>query len=192
MTAERTQSHSEAHSEARSEGAGEERTLGQLVADATRDLSEILRAEVALAKAELAADAKNAGLAGGLFAVAGYLGLLASIMACIAGGYGLVAAGLSAWAAFLILAGGLIFLALVLVLIGRSRVKRVGPPQRAIDAARATVAAVAPGGGHAEDGAGRDGAGRDRTARDRTARDGGGHGAGTRQGSASGRGATDR
>lgn len=151
MTAEQTAEQTE-------ERIGE-RTLGQLVADATRDLSEIVRAEVALAKAELKADALNAGMAGGMFAAAGYLGLLATIMACIAGGYGLVAAGLRPWAAFLILTGALVLLALLLILIGRSRVKRVGPPQRAIDAARATVAAVTPSGGAGQGGSRHGGSG---------------------------------
>ncbi len=123
----------------------EERTLGQLVADATSDLSGIVRAEIALAKAELKADARNAGLAGGLFAVAGYLGLLATVTVCIAAGYGLVAAGLQPWAAFLFVTLALLVVAGLLVLVGVSRVKRLGPPQRAIDAARATVAAVRPG-----------------------------------------------
>lgn len=122
----------------------EERTLGQLVADATRDLSDIVHAELALAKAELRDGARNAGAAAGLFAVAGYLGLLATITGCIAGGYGLVAAGFEPWLAFLIETGALLVILLLLVLIGRSRVRKVGPPTRAIDAARETVAAVTP------------------------------------------------
>ncbi|MDQ1537326.1 MAG: hypothetical protein QOE58_1719, partial [Actinomycetota bacterium] len=46
-----------------------ERTLGQLVADATADISSIVRSEVALAKSEIAADAKRAGAGIGMFAV---------------------------------------------------------------------------------------------------------------------------
>ncbi len=58
-----------------------ERTLGQLVADATADVQEIVRAEIALAKAELAQDAKRVGVGAGMFGAAGYLGFLASIYA---------------------------------------------------------------------------------------------------------------
>ena len=36
-----------------------ERTIGQLVADATHDISSIMRSEVALAKAEVRADAQR-------------------------------------------------------------------------------------------------------------------------------------
>ena len=70
-----------------------ERTLGQLVADATHDISSIVRSEVALAKAEMSADAKKAGLGAGMFAVAGILAFLALILLLIAAAYGLVAAG---------------------------------------------------------------------------------------------------
>lgn len=127
----------------------DERTLGHLVADATSDLSDLVRAEVALAKAELRVDARNAGLAGGMFAAAGYLGLLATITAVIAVGYGLVAVGLPAWAAFVIVTVGLVLLAGLLVLVGRAAAQRIGPPEQAIEAARATLAALAPGGGGA-------------------------------------------
>jgi hypothetical protein len=122
-----------------------ERTLGQLVADATRDVSEIVRAEIALAKAELSQDVKNGALAGGLFGAAGYLGLLASITAVIAAGYALTGTGLPAWAAFLIVTGALLLIAGVLAVIGVSRVKKVGPPERAIRSTRETIAAVRPG-----------------------------------------------
>lgn len=122
-----------------------ERTLGQLVADATHDMSEIVRAEIALAKAELSQDVKNAGVAGGMFGAAGYLGLLASITAVIAVGYALTETGLAPWAAFLIVTVALLLIAGPLALIGRSRVKRVGPPERAIRTTRETIAAVRPG-----------------------------------------------
>jgi hypothetical protein len=124
----------------------EERTLGQLVADASKDVSEIVRAEVALAKAELAVSAKNGAAAGGMFGAAGYLAFLASILLAIAAAYGLVSAGLRPWAAFLVLAVALLIVAGILALIGRGRIKRVGPPKRAISSTRETLAAVKPGG----------------------------------------------
>ncbi|MBK6872940.1 MAG: phage holin family protein [Kineosporiaceae bacterium] len=122
----------------------QERTLGQLVAQATDDMSAILRAEMALAKAEIAADVRNGAVAGGLFGAAGYLGLLASILLSIAAGYGLVAVGLAPWLAFLVVALVCLLLAAVLVLVGKSRVSRVGPPERAMRSARQTIAAVTP------------------------------------------------
>lgn len=125
----------------------EERTVGQLVAEATRDISEIVRAEVALAKAELASSAKNGAVAGGLFGAAGYLAVLASILLVIAGAYGLAALGLAPGWAFLIVAGVLLLFAGLLALVGRSRVSHVGPPKRAIASTKQTIAVVKPGAG---------------------------------------------
>jgi hypothetical protein len=122
-----------------------ERTLGQLVAEATQDVTEIMRGEIALAKAEIAVDIKNGALGGGLFGAAGYLGFLASILLTIAAAYGLVAAGLAPWLAFLVLAVALLLLAAVLALIGRSRFAKLGPPERAIRSTKETIAAVKPG-----------------------------------------------
>jgi hypothetical protein len=123
----------------------EERTVGQLVAEATKDISEIVRAEVALAKAELTSSAKNGAVAGGLFGAAGYLGLLASILLVIAAAYGIAALGLAPGWAFLIVALALLLVAGLLALVGRSRVSRVGPPERTIRTTKQTIAAVKPG-----------------------------------------------
>ena len=125
--------------------AEEERTLGQLVAQASDDLSGIVRAEIALAKAELRADVKNVAMGAGLFGAAGYLGLLASITAVITIAYALVAAGLRPWAAFLIVTAVLLVVAGILALVGRSRIKKVSPPERTIRSAKGAIAAVKPG-----------------------------------------------
>jgi fatty acid desaturase len=122
-----------------------ERTLGQLVADATRDISSIMRSEVALAKAEMAADAKKAGLGAGMFATAGVFAFLALILLLIAAAYGLVAAGLAPWLAFLIVGGALLVIGAILVLLGKiSFDKLQGKPERAIKSTQDTIAAVRP------------------------------------------------
>lgn len=119
-----------------------ERTLGQLVADASRDLSSIVRSEIALAKAELTADAVAAGTGAAMFAVAGVVAFVALILLLIAAAFGLVAAGLSPWLAFLIVAVVLLVGSGVLVLAGRSRLRRAGPPKRTIRTAQQTVATL--------------------------------------------------
>jgi hypothetical protein len=124
----------------------EERTLGQLVAEASQDLSELVRYEVALAKAEIKDDVVRGAKAGGLFGAAGYLGLLATITLVIAAGYGLTETGLPAWAAFLIVTGVLLLLAGLLVLVAILLIKRIKPPERAIRSTKQTIAAVR--GGH--------------------------------------------
>jgi Putative Actinobacterial Holin-X, holin superfamily III len=123
----------------------QERTVGQLVAQASQQVSEIVRAELALAKAELAASAKNGALAGGMFGAAGYLTFLASILLTIAAAYGLTEAGLRPWLAFLLVALAFVLVAGVLALIGRARITRIGPPTRAIESTRRTIATVKPG-----------------------------------------------
>jgi Flp pilus assembly protein TadB len=122
-----------------------ERTLGQLVADATRDITSIMHSEVALAKAEIRDDAKKAGAGAGMFAGAGVLSFLALILLLIAAAYGLVAAGLPPWAAFLIVAGVLLLLCVILVLVGKHNFDNLkGKPERAIKSTQDTIAAIRP------------------------------------------------
>jgi Putative Actinobacterial Holin-X, holin superfamily III len=125
---------------------GLERTLGQLVADATHDISSIVHSEIALAKAEISSDAKKAGIGAGMFAVAGVFAFLALILLLIAAAYGLVAAGLSPWLAFLVVAAVLLLIGTVLVLAGVRSVRKVkGKPERTIRNAKETIAAIKPG-----------------------------------------------
>jgi hypothetical protein len=120
----------------------EERTLGQLVAEASQDLSELVRYEVALAKAEIKDDVSRGAKAGGMFAVAGFLGLLAIITLVITAAYALMETGLPAWAAFGIVTVALLVLAGLLVLVAILLIKRIKPPERAIRSTKKTIAAV--------------------------------------------------
>lgn len=122
---------------------GPERTVGQLVADATRDLSELVRHEVALAKVEVAADAKQAGLGAGMFGGAGFLGAVGFVLLCVAGAYALhEGAGWPLWLSFLAVAVVLFVLAAILALLGRKRVSKVKPPERTIATTKGTIAAA--------------------------------------------------
>lgn len=116
-----------------------ERTLGQLVSDASRDLSSIVRAEVALAKAEVKVEAKTAALGGAMFAVAGVAAFLGVILLLIAIAYGLVALGLSPWLAFLIVAVVLFLMAGAVALVGKKRLEKLGPPERTVRTTKETV-----------------------------------------------------
>ena len=120
----------------------QERTIGQLVADATRDISDLLRHEIALAKAEMAADAKAAGLGAGLFAGAAFFGLVAFVLLCITAALGLDAAGLPGWAAFGIVTLVLLLLAGVMALVGKKRLGAISKPERTIVTAKGSVAAL--------------------------------------------------
>jgi ABC-type transport system involved in multi-copper enzyme maturation permease subunit len=120
----------------------EERTLGQLVAEASEDISALMRYEIALAKAEVRDDVRRGAMAGGLFAAVGVLAFFALITLVITAGYGLVAAGLPEWLAFLIITGGLLLLALIFGLIAILQIKRIRPPEKAIRSTKLTLAAV--------------------------------------------------
>lgn len=118
-------------------------SLSSLVNSAITDAQTLVRDQIELAKAEVSQSAKQAAAASGLFIVAAVLAFLAFIFALVAGAYGLVAAGLPVWAGFLIVAGTLVLVALILALAGRSRVKKVQPPVRAIDQVERTKVALA-------------------------------------------------
>jgi MFS family permease len=95
----------------RGAGAGEP-SLGDLVSLAVKDLSQLVKWEIDLAKMELKADAKRLGLASAMFGIGAFIGCLVLVLLCFALAYGLMALGIWSWAAFLIVAG------LGLVLIG--------------------------------------------------------------------------
>jgi hypothetical protein len=124
------------------ETPGGERTLGQLVSDASKDLSTIVRSEVALAKAEVKRDVAAAAVGAAMFVVAGVFAFLALILLLIAAAYGLVAAGLSPWLAFLIVGGALLLVGLLLALFGKWRLGKIKPPERTIRTTKETVAAL--------------------------------------------------
>jgi uncharacterized membrane protein YqjE len=93
------------------EPAGGEQSLGDLVALAAKDISQLVRYEIDLAKIELKSDAKRVGLAGALGGVAAFVGCLVLVLFCIAFAFGLITLGIWTWAAFLIVAGTCVLLA---------------------------------------------------------------------------------
>lgn len=119
-----------------------ERTIGQLVADATHDLQAIVRGEIDLAKAEMTAGAKVMGKGAGLLAGAGFLALVGFffLFHTLAR---LLAVWLPVWAGYAIVTLLLFVVAAVLGLLGRSALQRAKPaPERAIEQGRATVAVL--------------------------------------------------
>ena len=97
------------------EPAGDGQSLGDLVALAAKDVSQLIRYEIDLAKTELKGDARRVGLAAALAGVAAFVGCLVLILLLIAFAYGLITLGIWNWAAFLIVAGTCVLLAGVAV-----------------------------------------------------------------------------
>jgi Putative Actinobacterial Holin-X, holin superfamily III len=93
------------------EPAGADQSLGDLVALAAKDVSQLIRYEIDLAKTELRGDMRRVGLAAALGGVAAFVGCLMLVLLCFALAYGLVALGIWIWAAFLIVAGTCVLLA---------------------------------------------------------------------------------
>jgi len=92
-------------------GPAGDQSLGDLVALAAKDVSQLIRYEIDLAKAEFKGDAKRVGIAVAGFGLAAFVGCLVLILLCIALAFGLVALGIWTWAAFLIVAGACVLLA---------------------------------------------------------------------------------
>jgi MFS family permease len=119
----------------------------QSVADLVRQLTELVpqlvREELALAKAELTDKGKRAGLAAGLLGGGGALAFygLGALIAAVALG---LAEMLPGWLATLVVAVVLLLVAGLLALVARSQVRRAVPPvpEQAVQSARLDVEAV--------------------------------------------------
>jgi uncharacterized membrane protein YqjE len=112
----------------RSEGpaaAGDDQSLGDLVALAAKDISQLMRYEMDLAKIELRGDMKRVGLASAMGGVAAFVGCLVLVLCCIAFAYGLITLGIWKWAAFLIVAGTCVLFAGVASGIGVLKVRKL-------------------------------------------------------------------
>ena len=120
----------------------QDKSLGELVASATADISRLLRKEVELAKVELKAEVKNAGKGAGAFGAAGFTGLLALLFLSIAAAYGLgsLYGGDNEGLGFLTV--GLVYLLVagVAALVGKKSISKVGPPEKTIETVKDDVA----------------------------------------------------
>ncbi len=118
------------------------RSLGQLVAAATAELSALVHEEIALAKAELRQDVKRAGTGGGAVAVAGVLALFAVPVLSFAAAYGIHNLGLGLAWSFLIVGVAFLVLAALLGLLAVSKFKKISKPELTIASARQTAQAL--------------------------------------------------
>jgi uncharacterized membrane protein YqjE len=97
------------------EQAGPDQSLGDLVAQAAKDVSQLIRYEIDLAKTELMGDAQRVGVAAAGVGLAAFVGCLVLVLLSFALAEGLIALGIWRWAAFLIVAGIYVLLAAVAV-----------------------------------------------------------------------------
>ena len=126
----------------RIETATPEPSIGQLVASASRDVSTLVRNEIALAKSEIKVSVRAGGLGVALFGAAAFLLVLGVIMLSVAFAYFLHMTGLHLAWCFLIVFVVYAAVAGVLAFVGVRAVKKVRPPERAIHQAQETKKAL--------------------------------------------------
>ena len=112
---------------------------GELATEVAKDMSTLVRQEVALAKAELQEEAKTAGTAFGAFGGAGFAGYFVLVFLSLGLMWGLDAWMPLGWAA-LIVAGVWAVVAGALALLGRSKLRAFNPkPERTIETVKEDV-----------------------------------------------------
>ncbi|MEZ0166539.1 phage holin family protein [Kineococcus sp. LSe6-4] len=121
-------------------------SVGQLVGQLTEQMSRLVRDEVQLAKVDLTAKGKKAGVGIGMFSGAGLLaffGVGALVTTAILG----LAYLVPAWLSALIVAVVLFAVAAVLALMGKKEVQEATPPvpQAAVDGLKQDVQTVKEG-----------------------------------------------
>ncbi|WP_280357269.1 phage holin family protein [Nocardia otitidiscaviarum] len=117
--------------------------VGELVQQASQQLTELVRGELRLAQAEMREKGKRYGISGGLFggaAVVGFLTLQALVFTVIAA----LAVVLPVWASALIVTALLAVVTAVLALVGRKEVDQATPPtpERTIETVKADIAQI--------------------------------------------------
>jgi uncharacterized membrane protein YqjE len=106
-------------------GNDSEPSIGDLVAQAIRDITQLVRGEIELAKLELRSDARRLGLAVALGGIVVFTGCLILVLLCFAFAYGLITLGIWTWAAFLIVSGVCAVLAAAATLVVFLKVRGV-------------------------------------------------------------------
>ena len=119
-------------------------SIGDLVKDATTQVSTLVRAEVELAKAEITRDVKK-GLTGSVFFILALVVLLYSTFFMFFFLAELLDTWLWRWAAFLIVFVLMLVVTAVFALLGYLKVRRIRGPQQTIESVKETTAALTPG-----------------------------------------------
>ncbi|WP_242893291.1 phage holin family protein [Actinomadura litoris] len=121
----------------------EEPGTGELVRQAAQQVSELMRAELRLAAAELKDKGKHAGKGAGMYGGAGLVALY-GVGVLLAAAVAALALVLPMWASALIIGAVLLAVAGVLAMLGRRETARATPPkpEMAMDEARQTVSDI--------------------------------------------------
>lgn len=108
------------------------RSVGELIGEVTTDLTNLMRQELDLAKAEVKQEVTTAGKAAGMLGAAGFAGYMVALFLSIALWWALANGMDEGWAA-LVVAAIWGVAAAVLAVLGRSRLRQVNPkPERTV------------------------------------------------------------
>ncbi|WP_405813014.1 MULTISPECIES: phage holin family protein [unclassified Streptomyces] len=120
-----------------------EDSLGVLVTRASQQISELVREEMQLARAEMTQKGKRYGKGGGLVGASGLIGVLA-LQALVATCIAVLALVLPVWASALIITSVLGIVAAMAALAGKKQIDRAGPPapEQTIDSVKADLAEI--------------------------------------------------
>ena len=121
-----------------------EPSIGDLIKDATAQMSTLVRAEVELARAEITRDVKK-GLTGSVFFIAALVVLFYSTFFFFFFLAELLDTWLWRWVAFLIVFAIMVVVGAVLALLGFLKVRRIRGPRQTIESVKETRTALTPG-----------------------------------------------
>jgi uncharacterized membrane protein YqjE len=124
-------------------------SIGDLVKDATAQVSTLVRAEVELARAEITRDVKK-GLTGSVFFILALVTLFYSTFFFFLFLAILLDLWLWTWVAYLIVFGLMVLAAAAFALFGWLKVRKIRGPKQTIETVKEIPAALTPGGDRAE------------------------------------------
>ncbi len=116
--------------------------LSSFIDSITRDIASLAKGHVDLAKAELQESAKGVAMSSVFIITAIAFANLGIILLFIAAAYGLTAAGISPWLAFLIVSAILLLLSALAVFLGIRKMRKATSPTKARDSLKTTAQAV--------------------------------------------------
>jgi uncharacterized membrane protein YqjE len=115
--------------------SADDKSIGALVTDVTTQLSNLVRAEVELAKAEVTAEVRKGVTGSVFFTVAAVIGLF-SLFFFFFTLAELLSVWLVRWAAFAIVFGVMLLAAGLFGLLGYQKVRKIRKPERTIESLR--------------------------------------------------------
>lgn len=119
-------------------------SIGDLVKDATAQVSTLVRAEVELAKAEITRDVKK-GMTGSVFFILALVVLFYSTFFFFFFLGELLDLWLVKWAAYLIVFGLMVVVTAIFAFLGYLKVRRIRGPQKTIESVKEIPEALTPG-----------------------------------------------